>query len=155
MNEIRKGSSIFNWTAVVIIGASIVWLLFGDDLIPARILFKRFGFNMPAGASDIVVNNEEDVMVIAFQLLPADSKAFVKHPLPGYNGWRRQGKNELLPSLGGIPGPQSNSFIINEKRIGRRLWRILVNSETGECFAYYERDSTPGTEGNEGQGGAW
>jgi hypothetical protein len=118
----------------------LIWLFFGDDFLSARQLFKRSGFEMPATASHIVVNDQEDAMVISFSLTPREATDFVGHSLPGYSGWRQQRAGELLPSLGGMPGPQFHNLMINEKCVGNSSWRILVNLPTGECFACYNLD---------------
>ena len=118
----------------------LIWLFFRDDFLSARQLFKRSGFEMPATASHIVVNNQEDAMVIGFRLTPLEASNLVGHPLPGYSGWRQQRAGELLPSLGGMPGPQFHNLMINEKLIGKSLWRILVDLPTGDSFAYCQND---------------
>ena len=123
--------------------ASAIWFLFGDDILSARQLFRRFGFEMPSAASRVVVNDEEDAMVISFRLTPPGAKEFVAHPLPDYSGWRQQGPDEVFPSLGGVPPLGLRGVSVNEKRVGPSLWRILVNLTTGECFAYYDRDASP------------
>jgi hypothetical protein len=147
--QIMKNVAFTTMLVCLAIGAGsllllgLIWLFFGDDFLSARQLFKRSGFEMPASASHIVVNDQEDAMVIGFRLTPPEAADLVDHSLPGYSGWRQQQAGELLSSLGGMPGSQLHSLMINEKHIGRSLWRILVDLPTGDCFAYYQRNVTP------------
>ncbi len=126
---------------LVLIGC--IWFCFGEDFLTAKQLFRRFGVEMPATASNIVVDDQEDAMVIAFRLTPNEATDFVARTLPGYSGWRRQGTDESFPSLGGIPPTDLHRLMVNEKRAGSKLWTMLVHLPTGECFALYDVDAPP------------